>query len=82
MAVYEAWQREQNPDLQQQMQRREECLLYPFEAADHHTGERVATPGFASKESTGLYLDHQAQNSLHMGHISNRDAKRRGSMRL
>ncbi|BEC63453.1 hypothetical protein VEE55_46520 (plasmid) [Escherichia coli] len=24
MAVYEAWQREQNPDIQQKMQRREE----------------------------------------------------------
>ncbi|MFK0531242.1 conjugal transfer protein TraD, partial [Escherichia coli] len=27
MAVYEAWQREQNPDIQQQMQRREEVNI-------------------------------------------------------
>ncbi|MGT6509240.1 hypothetical protein ACRWZC_24610, partial [Escherichia coli] len=27
MAVYEAWQREQNPDIQQKMQRREEVNI-------------------------------------------------------
>ncbi len=27
MAAYEAWQREQNPDIQQQMQRREEVNI-------------------------------------------------------